>query len=72
MNDNKNFNIKIGSMIAKMRADKNMSQRDLADAAGIGNAHIARIEQGKYSIRIDILYKIATGLNCSVKDILPD
>lgn len=72
MDDNKTYNIKIGSMIAKMRADKNMSQRDLADAAGIDKAHIARIEQGKYSIRIDILYKIATGLNCSAKDILPD
>ncbi len=50
----------IGKRITQLREEKNMSQKELAELVGITQANISRIEQGKYSVGIDILSKIAT------------
>lgn len=49
----------IGRQIAEMRNKAGLSQVELAEKSGVGSSHIARIEQGRYSVGIDILQKIA-------------
>ena len=50
---------RIGKRIAKLRKDAGISQEKLAELSGVGYAHIARIELGRYSVGIDTLEKIA-------------
>ena len=62
MDINNTIRERIGKRIAYLRQEKGLSQRQLAEMSGVGNAHIARIELGKYNVRIDILDKLAEAL----------
>ena len=50
--------IYIGLRIADLRKQLYMTQRDLSEAAGIGQAHLSRIEAGKYCLGVDTLARI--------------
>ena len=52
----------IGKRIAMLRSERGMTQTELAERAGIGRGHIVRIEQGRYSVGIDILSAIGNAL----------
>ena len=54
--------IRIGKRIKEIRESRNIEARELALLAGIDAANLSRIENGKYSVGIDILSKIATVL----------
>ena len=62
--------IRIGKKIRTLREEKSMEARDLAKLAKIDAANLSRIEQGKFSVGLDILSKIAFVLGCEV-DIVP-
>lgn len=64
MNDNERQ--RIGARIAELRKAKGMSQLQLAEAAGLKQPNIARIEAGKYSTTLDVLTKIADALGVKV------
>ena len=53
---------RIGARIRQIRIDRGIEARDLAKLAGIDAANLSRIENGKYSVGIDILSKIAASL----------
>jgi len=57
-----NERTRIGKRIAELRKEKGLSQAKLAELTGIDSGHIARIELGKYSTGIDVLYKISEAL----------
>jgi len=57
---------RIGSRIKQIREERGMEGRDLARLAGIDAANLSRIENGKYSVGLDILSKIATALGKKV------
>ena len=57
----------IGKKIAAIRNEKGWTQRQLADKCGLQQSHIARIEQGKYSVGIDILTTIVSALDKEIK-----
>ena len=57
---------RIGRRIAELRKEQNMTQAQLADRCGIAQAHIARIETGRYSVGLDTLTQIATSLGRSI------
>ena len=57
---------RIGRRIAELRKEQNMTQAQLADRCGIAQAHIARIETGRYSVGLDTLAQIATALGRSI------
>lgn len=61
---------RIGKKIRSIRVEKNIEAKDLAKLAKIDAANLSRIEQGKYSVGLDILSKIAFVLGCQV-DIVP-
>lgn len=62
---------RIGSRIRQLREAKNMEARDLALLAGVDAANLSRIEQGKYSVGLDVLSRIAFVLGAHI-DIVPN
>jgi DNA-binding XRE family transcriptional regulator len=61
---------RIGKKIRQIREEKGIEAKDLARLANIDAANFSRIEQGKYSVGIDILSKIAFVLGHQI-DIIP-
>lgn len=62
---------RIGKKIRSIREEKNIEAKDLAKLAKVDAANLSRIEQGKYSVGLDILSKIAFVLGYQV-DIVPN
>lgn len=57
---------RIGQKIAQLRTERGLTQTTLAEKAGLNQSNIWRIENGKYSVGIDILAKIAEALEAKV------
>ena len=57
---------RIGKRIREIREERGIEARDLARLAGIDAANLSRIENGKYSVGLDILSKIAASLGKKV------
>lgn len=57
---------RIGQRIAAIRKEQNLTQTQLAERCGLQQAHIARIETGRYSVGLDTLAQIATALGKTV------
>ncbi len=52
----------------KILIDKNMNKVQLKELAGISSNSIAKLEKNE-PVRMDVLMKIATALNCKVEDL---
>ena len=57
---------RIGSKIRQIREEKGMEAKQLAMLSGIDAANMSRIEQGRYSVGVDILSKISHALGVKV------
>lgn len=57
---------RIGLRIAEIRQKRGMTQRELAEVSGLLQPHIARIEQGRYSVGLDTLSIIASALKITI------
>lgn len=55
---------RIGLRIAELRAEKKLTQRQLAGKTGLQQCHVSRIELGRYSVGVDTLATIAEALGC--------
>jgi DNA-binding Xre family transcriptional regulator len=62
---------RIGKKIRQIREEKGIEAKYLAKLANIDAANLSRIEQGKYSVGLDILSRIAFVLGCQI-DIVPN
>ena len=58
--------IRIGNRIKKIREKKHIDAKTLAHITGIDAANLCRIEQGKQSVGIDILSKIANSMGYKI------
>ena len=58
---------RIGAKIREMRKEKNIEAKMLAQIANIDAANLSRIEQGRYSVGLDILSKIAFALGAKIE-----
>ena len=56
--------------IKKMRRNRGLSQKQLAELIGVEQQHVSRWENGKHRPSIDILMKIAEILNCNISDLI--
>ncbi len=56
--------------IWKLRKQKDLSQEELALRAGINTVYYGQLERGQKCPTIDTLYKIATGLQISIPELL--
>ena len=63
---NNSERLRIGQRIAELRKEQGMTQTQLAERCGLQQAHIARIETGRYSVGLDTLAQIATALGMKV------
>ncbi len=62
---------RIGNRIREIRTARKMEAKKLARLSQIDAANLSRIEQGKYSVGLDILCKIAMALDAKL-DIIPN
>ncbi len=58
---------RIGARIRELRKEKNIEAKLLSQLANIDAANLSRIEQGRYSVGIDVLSKIALALGAKVE-----
>lgn len=57
----------IGELVRFHRKKGGLSQKKLADLAGVGKTVVFDLEKGKTTIRLDRLIKILTTLNISLR-----
>lgn len=62
---------KIGKKLRKIREEQDISQEQLAKAAGISTGYYARLERGKHDPSPSVLAKISKVLKIKSSDILP-
>ncbi len=58
---------RIGARIRELRKEKKIEAKMLAQIANIDAANLSRIEQGRYSVGLDILSKIAFALGAKIE-----
>ena len=61
--------LKISERLKEMRKSKGLTQRELADKAGVSESYICQIENGKM-VSLTKLDKLAEVLGCKVKDLV--
>lgn len=59
--------VRIGTSIRQLRKEKNIEAKMLAQIANIDAANLSRIEQGRYSVGLDVLSKIAFALGAKIE-----
>lgn len=59
--------IRIGQRIRELRTQQGLTQRELAQLAEITQPNLVNIENGRYSVKLDTLTKIAEALNSKVE-----
>ena len=66
------FFAQIADKVAERRAERGLSQRELAELCGTTQSAIARLERGGRPPRIDTLLRIAEALECELHvDLVP-
>lgn len=61
-----NERLRIGRRLAEIRIEKGLSVRTLSERCGITYQNINKIENGKYSVGIDVLATLCQALGCEV------
>ena len=62
-----NIREEIGSRLRALREEQGLTIRELAEKADVGFAHINKIENGTYNLRVDTLHKVATALGAAIE-----
>ena len=57
----------IRNCIRELRAERNMTQQDLADHVGVTRQTVIAIEQDKYSPSLETAFKVALALGVSLE-----
>lgn len=70
MNNSRMASLKsIGRKIAIIRAEKGLSQEDLAGEADVNRGYISRIENGHVAFSVPVLLKVAKALEIKPEDL---
>lgn len=69
----KEYLMKIGDIIKKKRRALKFTQHELERRSGVTQSMISKIESGDAeNVSIELLRKLASGLNCKLIDLLPE
>lgn len=68
--DDKTYLKKLGERIKQLRLEKGMRQVDLSEKIGIEDSALRRIESGRVNSSINMLRKIAKGLEMNIISLL--
>ena len=60
----------IGARIRAVRAEKKITQEQLAEAVGVGTSHISHIETGSGTASFETIIQIINALDCSADELL--
>jgi len=63
---------RVGDRVRNRRFYMNLSQTELAEKAGIAQANISNVENGKTQIELATLIKLAIAMDCTVAKLLQD
>ena len=58
-----------GTQLRRLREAQKMSQQELADLADVAKITIQRIENGKFSVTVDVLISLARALNMPLHEL---
>lgn len=71
--DRKNpLQVEFGKILREKRLGKKFSQEKLAHICGLHFTYISSAERGERNVSLQNLAKIARGIGCQIKDIVPD
>lgn len=62
--------MKVGVNIRRKRLEYDIEQKELAQRIGINRTQLCNIERGRRRPSVDVVYKIAGTLHCSVDEML--
>lgn len=60
----------VGGQLKALRESKNLSQREVAETAGLDRAYLSSVENGKQNITLGALMRLASALETTVSDLL--
>jgi serine-type D-Ala-D-Ala carboxypeptidase/endopeptidase len=63
--------VKIGKNLRAKRIEKFMSQAELADASGLSEAHVGRIERNEVEPHLSTIRKLANALGIEPSELAP-
>ena len=63
--------VKIGKNLRAKRVEKFMSQAELADASGLSEAHVGRIERNEVEPHLSTIRKLARALTIDPSELAP-
>jgi transcriptional regulator with XRE-family HTH domain len=64
--------MKLGENIKKVRQAAGLNQKEVAERAGVDAGMLSKIENRGQNPSLEILRRIASGIGCSVADLLPE
>lgn len=67
MGRNISHRIRIGARLREMREEAGMTVREVAERAEVTSANVINIENGRYSVGLDVLERISNALGASVE-----
>ena len=59
-----------GTVIGRLRAEKGISQEVMSGLAGIARSHLVELENGRKTVRLDTLWRIAEALGRRPSELL--
>ena len=62
----------LGGRVRVVRARRGMTRRELAQAAGVSERHLANLEYGLGNVSVLVLLKVANALQCSLAELIGD
>ena len=60
----------VGTQLRKLRLESGMTQAQLAEAAGVADATVSRIERGRLTPSVDLVERLAGALRRPASDLL--
>ena len=59
-----------GVVISKLRVQKGLTQENLSGLAGIARSHLAALESGEKTVKLDTMWRIAEALGVSPSELI--
>ncbi len=59
-----------GLLISKLRVEKGLTQEQLSGLAGIARSHLATLECGEKTVKLDTLWRIADALEIRPSELI--
>ena len=68
--DQKQFNIQLGTIVRKLREERELSRINLAEISSVNEKYIGKIERGESSPSCFVLKKLSLGLKTEFTEII--